>query len=67
MDDEIAFHSAMIDIYERAKEECSYNATRFFNMVTEKRGLEAAKSCFLQMNFKTDLQHSGNLIDLTSQ
>ncbi len=38
------FDAEMIGIYERAKEECGYNATRFLQMVTELRGLQAAKA-----------------------
>ena len=37
------FHDAMLEIYERAKKECKYNATRFLQMVGEHGGLEAAK------------------------
>ena len=37
------FHAAMLDIYERAKLECDYNATYFIRMVYELGGLRAAK------------------------
>ncbi|MFX0195965.1 MAG: hypothetical protein ACFFCW_07570 [Candidatus Hodarchaeota archaeon] len=37
------FHHAMLSIYERAKHECGYNATRFLQMVNERGGLQAAK------------------------
>ena len=37
------FHQAMFLIYERAKDECGYIATRFREMVEENGGLEAAK------------------------
>ena len=37
------FTEAMIEIYDRAKEECNYNATRFLQMVNEMGGYEAAK------------------------
>jgi hypothetical protein len=40
---EAAFHQKMVDIYERAKSECHYNATRFLQMVEEHGGLQAAK------------------------
>jgi len=41
---EIRFHEAMISIYTRARDECSYIATRFLQMVNEVGGLEAAKA-----------------------
>ena len=34
----------MVLIYQRAKEECDYNATRLIQMVTEKGGLATAKT-----------------------
>jgi hypothetical protein len=37
------FHRAMVDIYERAKREVGYTATRFIQMVGEKGGLETAR------------------------
>ncbi len=37
------FNQEMLLIYERAKSECKYNATRFLGMVTERGGLQAAK------------------------
>ena len=37
------FHRAMLGVYERAKEECRYNATYFLRMVTEHGGLRAAR------------------------
>jgi len=40
---ETQFHRAMIGIYERAKEECGYNATRFLGMLSEKGGLRTAQ------------------------
>lgn len=40
---ESAFHDAMLEIYERAKKECGYNATRFLQMVRRRGGLHAAK------------------------
>jgi len=39
---EARFHEAMMDLYRRAKAECSYNAVRFLSMVVEHGGLEAA-------------------------
>lgn len=29
------FHAAMLDVYQRAKTEARYNASRFLSMVTE--------------------------------
>jgi len=37
------FHNAMLGVYEKAKLECNYNATRFLQMVNEMGGLDAAK------------------------
>lgn len=40
---EKAFHQAMIELYETAKKECGYNATRFIQLVGSKGGLAVAK------------------------
>lgn len=40
---EIQFHHRMLQIYEQAKSECDYTATRFRNMVTSQGGLQAAR------------------------
>jgi hypothetical protein len=37
------FHSAMAQIYTRAKSEAGYNATRYLQMVSEMRGLATAR------------------------
>ena len=37
------FHADMLNIYENAKRECSYNATRFLSMVYERGGVGAAR------------------------
>jgi hypothetical protein len=37
------FDSAMMDIFRRAKAEAHYNASRFFQMLSEHRGLETAR------------------------
>lgn len=42
-DQEGAFHEAMLAIYDRARTECKYNATRFLQMVGERGGLETAR------------------------
>jgi len=42
-DIERAFHAAMVDVYERAKREVGYNATRFKRLVAERGGVEAAR------------------------
>ena len=61
------FHTAMVNIYKRAKDECGYHATYFLKMVSELGGLEAAKR--LLRSKKTqhgfgELQKHGRL-DLT--
>jgi hypothetical protein len=43
-DIEARFHREMVNVYEGAKRECGYNATRFLQMVTEMGGLKAAKA-----------------------
>ena len=38
-----AFHKAMIEVYQQAKDETGYNATYFIRMVSEQGGLRAAR------------------------
>jgi len=40
---EQAFHRAMVRVYEDAKRETGYNATRFLQMVSEQGGLSTAR------------------------
>ena len=40
---DIEFHRAMVDIYERARNEANYVATRYIQMVAEHGGVESAK------------------------
>ena len=40
---EKAFHHDMLRIYQRAKEECGYNAARFFQMIANYGGLKTAQ------------------------
>lgn len=40
---EFRFDAAMMDIYHRAKSEARYNATRYFQMLADHRGLETAR------------------------
>lgn len=42
-DPEQAFHQAMVTIYQVAKRDVHYNATRFLQMVSEHGGVEAAR------------------------
>ena len=42
------FHEEMLNIYERAKRECGYNATRFLQSVREIGGLAAARQWLAQ-------------------
>ena len=37
------FHSAMLRVYDRARDECGYRATYFLRMVQDLGGVEAAK------------------------
>jgi hypothetical protein len=41
---ERVFHRRMVLVYERARDEAGYVATRFLQMVSERGGLEAAKA-----------------------
>ena len=50
---EIRFYDAMVEIYQRARIECNYNATRFLQMLSESGGLAIAKT----------LLHSPNVSD----
>lgn len=38
------FHKDMISIYQKAKKECGYNATRFLQMIAAQDGLTVAQS-----------------------
>ncbi len=40
---ELAFHERMQQVYDQAKDECGYTATRFLQMVNTDGGLQAAK------------------------
>ena len=42
------FHAAMLQIYERARDEADYNATRFLLMVHERGGLATARHLLAQ-------------------
>ena len=42
------FHREMIDIYQTAKKEVGYNATRFLQLISEKGGLAAAKQLIMK-------------------
>jgi hypothetical protein len=41
---ESLFHARMLEVYDQAKNECSYNATRFRQLVNAVGGLAAAKT-----------------------
>ena len=43
-DVEQQFHQQMLEVYRRAKDECGYNAIRFYQMVEEQGGLQTAKT-----------------------
>ena len=48
MDLEKQFHKDMVGIYEKAKNDCGYIATRFIQMVAEKGGLATAKDLIIK-------------------
>lgn len=52
---EIEFHKEMLDVYERAKRECNYTATRFLQMVIDDGGLAAAKRLLASEGFSEGL------------
>ena len=55
MDLEAAFHAEMLNIYERAKTECKYVATRFRQMVGQDGGLAAAKQLLASEGYSEGL------------
>ena len=42
--DEATFEAAMYQVWRRAKDECGYNASYFFQMLEERGGLATAKA-----------------------
>jgi len=40
---EARFDDAMMNVYQRARDECDYKATRFLQMLHDHRGLETAR------------------------
>ena len=50
---EARFQLEMVGIYERAKKECNYNATRLLQMVTDSGGLARPKPCSAPQMFQT--------------
>ncbi len=44
---ETQFNAAMLGVYESAKRECRYNATRFLQMLTDLGGVETARRLVL--------------------
>ena len=40
---ELAFHQRMLRVYDEARSECNYIASRFLQMVTDLGGVQAAK------------------------
>ncbi len=44
------FHMEMVNIYNAAKRECGYNATRFIQMISEIGGLKTAKQLITKEN-----------------
>lgn len=61
------FNAAMLNIYDRAKSEAGYNATRYLHMVGENGGLETARYLIHSKNVSdgyTSLWERGRL-DLT--
>jgi hypothetical protein len=61
------FDVAMMDIYRRAKTEAHYNASRYFQMLTQYRGLETARILLRADSVSEDYTALWNLgrLDLT--
>lgn len=53
----LAFHERMQQIYEQAKTECNYTATRFLQMVNAEGGLQAAKKLLSAGGYSEGLTH----------
>ena len=55
------FHRAMVEIYQTAKRDLGYNATRFIQMVSDRGGLAAARQLLwtdqISDGFETLRQH----------
>ena len=49
------FHQQMLGIYQTAKSECGYNATRFHQMVNDGGGLATAKALLASNQFSDGL------------
>lgn len=52
---ELLFHNEMLNVYQLAKSEAGYNATRFLQMVAEHGGLEAAHRLLAGERFQEGL------------
>lgn len=67
MAQETQFHECMLDIYQRAKDECDYKAARFLRMVVERGGVDTAHDLLASSEWSdglTTLWECGRL-DLT--
>lgn len=49
------FHQKMVEVYEKAKTECRYNATRFHQMVQQYGGLATAKKLLASNHYPEGL------------
>ena len=61
------FNGAMVSIYETAKRELGYNATRFVQMIGEQGGLTTAKQLILSSTSSDGLRPCGNAAAWTSR
>jgi hypothetical protein len=52
---ENAFHQKMVEVYEKAKIECNYNAARFHQMVQEYGGFDTAKKLLASNHYPEGL------------
>lgn len=61
------FNAEMFHIYEKAKTECKYNATRFLKMLNEHGGIQTAKTLIHSKNITLGLSKLWELkrLDLT--
>ena len=53
------FRGEMLQLYERTKKECDYNAVRFLQMVNERGGVEAARQLVHSQRHSEFMLHGG--------
>ncbi len=59
----LEFDAAMMDIYERARDELGYNATRYLQMLHDHRGIETRVRSLIRCNRLMVSHFSGSKAD----